>query len=350
MSALSGFTPKDTIALFEKLGVPLKTERGGRVFPVLDKAADIVAALRRYLDRAGAKIKRGAAESIRIKDGHVDAVIGSEDIFECRTAVLCTGGVSYPQTGSTGDGYKIAAALGHKIIPPKASLVPLVASPDICRRMQGLTLKNIRLTISDGDKKPVFVDFGELLFTHFGVSGPLALSASAHMRDFQNKNYKIHIDLKPALNEKKLDERLLRDFEKYHNRDFSNALGDLASKLMIPVLVDLSGIPPKTKVNSITREQRNRLLRLFKCFSLDVTGPRPVEEAIITSGGVDTREINPKTMESKLITGLYFAGEIIDADAYTGGFNLQIAWSTAFAAATHIPIQERIMRPSVLLI
>lgn len=338
MSALNGFTSQDTIALFEKLGVPLKTERGGRVFPVSDKAADIVTALSRYLDRTGAEFERCAAESIRIKEGHVDAVIGSKGIFECRTAVLCTGGVSYPQTGSTGDGYKIAAALGHTIIPPKASLVPLVTSPDICRRMQGLSLRNIRLTVSDGGKKPVFEDFGELLFTHFGVSGPLALSASAHMRDFLNKKYTIHIDLKPALDEKKLDERLLRDFEKYHNRNFSNALGDLASKMMIPVLVELSGIPPETKVNSITREQRSRLLRLFKCFSLDVAGPRPVEEAIITSGGVDTREINPKTMESKRIKGLYFAGEIIDADAYTGGFNLQIAWSTAYAAATHIPI------------
>lgn len=336
MSALSSFTAQDTITLFEKLGVPLKTERGGRVFPVSDKAADIVSALRRYLDRTGAEIVKGAAESIRIEEGHVDAVIGSERIFECRTAVLCTGGVSYPLTGSTGDGYRIAAALGHTIIPPKASLVPLAASPDICRRMQGLSLKNVRLTVSDGSKKPVFEDFGELLFTHFGVSGPLVLSASAHMRDFQNKKYKILIDLKPALDEKKLDARLLRDFEKYHNRDFSNALGDLASRMMIPVLIELSGIPPETKVNSITREQRGKLLQLFKCFSLDVIGLRPIEEAIITSGGVDTREINPTTLESKRIRGLYFAGEIIDADAYTGGFNLQIAWSTAYAAGSHI--------------
>jgi predicted Rossmann fold flavoprotein len=336
MSALSGFTPQETLELFEKLGVHLKTERGGRVFPLSDKASDVVSALRRYLDRAGAAVVRGSAKSILVKEGRVSAVAASEGTFDCRTAVLCTGGLSYPLTGSTGDGYKIAAALGHTIVQPKASLVPLVASPDICARMQGLSLRNIRLTVSDGGKKPVFEDFGELLFTHFGVSGPLVLSASAHMRDFQSTKYELVIDLKPALEEKKLDARLLRDFDKYQNRDFSNALGDLASKMMIPVLVGLSGIPPETKVNSITREQRGRLLHLLKNFRLDVQGPRPIEEAIITSGGVDTREINPTTMESKLIKGLYFAGEIIDADAYTGGFNLQIAWSTAYAAGTHI--------------
>lgn len=335
-SALNGFTAQDTIALFEKLGVPLKTERGGRVFPVSDKAGDIVSALRRYLDKNGVSVLKGAAESIRVKEGHVDAVVGSAGIIECKTAVLCTGGVSYPLTGSTGDGYKMAAALGHTIIPPKASLVPLIASPDICRRMQGLSLRNVRLTVHDGGKKPVFEDFGEMLFTHFGVSGPLVLSASAHMRDYANKKYELRIDLKPALDEKKLDARLLRDFEKYRNRDFSNALGDLANKLMIPVLVELSGIPPETKVHSVTREERSRLLRLFKSFKLDVSGPRPIEEAIITSGGVDTREINPTTMESKLIRGLYFAGEVLNADAYTGGFNLQIAWSTAYAAGIHI--------------
>ena len=348
MSALSGFTPKDTITLFEKLGVPLKTERGGRVFPVSDKAADVVSALRRYIDRAGVAVVKDTAKSICVKDGHVDAVRGAESTFNCQTAVLCTGGVSYPLTGSTGDGYGIASALDHTVIPPKPSLVPLIASPDICSRMQGLSLKNIRLTVTDAagtagtdhasKKKPVFEDFGELLFTHFGVSGPLVLSASAHMRNFQKSKYELIIDLKPALDEKKLDARLLRDFEKYSNRDFSNALGDLASKMMIPVLVDLSVIPPDTKVHSITREQRGRLLRLFKGFKLEVHGPRPIDEAIITSGGVDTREINPTTMESRRVKGLYFAGEVIDTDAYTGGFNLQIAWSTAYAAGSHIQL------------
>ncbi|NLA88149.1 MAG: NAD(P)/FAD-dependent oxidoreductase [Clostridiales bacterium] len=336
MSALSCFTPQDTKSLFEKLGVPMKTERGGRVFPVSDKAADVVSALRRYMDSAGVETVKGTAKSIRIKEGRVEAVTTAEGEFSCRTAVLCTGGVSYPLTGATGDGYKIAAALGHTIVPAKASLEPLEASPEICSRMQGLSLKNIRLTVTDGGKKPVFEDFGELLFTHFGVSGPLVLSASAHMRTFKSKRYILSIDLKPALDDKKLDARLLRDFEKYHNRDFSNALGDLASKMMIPVLVELSGIPPETKVNSVTREQRGGLRRLLKDFRLEVQRPRPIEEAIITSGGVDTREINPKTMESKRVKGLHFAGEIIDADAYTGGYNLQIAWSTAYAAASHI--------------
>lgn len=336
-SAVNGFSPRDVMGFFEKLGVPLKTERGNRVFPVSDNASDIVSALRRYGETNGVTVKKGTAKAIRLKDGNVCAVMASDEKIDCRTAVLCTGGVSYPLTGSTGDGYKIASDLGHKIIQPKASLVPLDAAPEICSRMQGLSLKNVQLTVRDVTaKKPVYEDFGEMLFTHFGVSGPLVLSASAHMRDFQNKKYEISIDLKPALDEKKLDARLLRDFEKYANRDFSNALTDLASKIMIPVLVDLSGIPPETKVNSITREQRSKLLNLFKNFRLDVHGPRPIDEAIITSGGVDVREINPTTMESKLIKGLYFAGEIIDADAYTGGFNLQIAWSTAFAAASHI--------------
>ncbi len=348
MSALNGFTPRDTITLFERLGVPLKTERGGRVFPVSDKAADIVSALRRYTEGTGVTVKRDTARSIHVKDGRVAAILTNNGKIDCKTAVLCTGGVSYPLTGSTGDGYKIAFELGHTIIRPKASLVPLTASPELCARMQGLSLRNVKITVRDvsgkedllrpGSKKPVYEDFGELLFTHFGVSGPLVLSASAHMRDFENRKYEISIDLKPALDEKKLDARLLRDFEKYLNRDFSNALGDLASRIMIPVLVERSGIPPETKVNSITREQRSSLLQLFKNFTLKVEGPRPIEEAIITSGGVSTREINPTTMESKLFKGLYFAGEVIDADAYTGGFNLQIAWSTAYAAGSHISV------------
>lgn len=337
-SAFSGFTPKDTMDFFEKLGVPLKTERGNRVFPVSDSAADIAAALRRACEASGVDIIKGTVKALLTEGGRITKVLTDEEKIDCKAAVLCTGGLSYPLTGSTGDGYKIAAALGHRIVVPKPSLVPLEASKDICLRMQGLTLKNIRITVRDGGKKPVFEDFGEMLFTHFGVSGPLILSASAHMRDFANKKYEIFLDLKPALDEKKLDARILRDFEKYANRDFSNALGDLANRIMIPVLVDLSGIPPRTKVNSVTRRQRADLLTLFKSFKIEVTGPRPIEEAIITSGGVDVRDINPTTMESKIVGGLYFAGEIIDADAYTGGFNLQIAWSTAYAAASHIPL------------
>lgn len=338
-SAFSGFTPKDTIEFFEKLGVPLKTERGNRVFPVSNMAGDVVAALKRACGVSGVDIKKGVAKALLTEDGRIKTVLTDEEKIDCKAAVLCTGGLSYPLTGSTGDGYKMAAALGHRIVAPKPSLVPLEASTDVCSRMQGLSLKNIRLTVRDGGKKPVYEDFGEILFTHFGVSGPLVLSASAHMRDFTHKKYEIFLDLKPALDEKKLDARILRDFEKYANRDFSNALGDLASRMMIPVLVDLSGIPPQTKVNSVTRQQRAGLLSLFKSFKIEVTGPRPIEEAIITSGGVDVRDINPTTMESKIVGGLYFAGEIIDADAYTGGYNLQIAWSTAFAAASHIPIE-----------
>jgi len=227
----------------------------------------------------------------------------------------------------------MAGELGHTITPVRGSLVALNAEPSVCGRMQGLTLKNIRLRAFNSENKQIFEDFGELLFTHFGLSGPLSLSASAHMRDFSADKYHVCIDLKPALDDKKLDLRLLRDFEKFSNRDFSNALGELLSRLMIPVIVDKSGIHPGTKVHSITREQRLGLVRLLKEFRIRVDGPRPVEEAIITSGGVALREINPKTMESKLVRGLYFAGEIIDADAYTGGFNLQIAWSTAYAAA-----------------
>ena len=256
--------------------------------------------------------------------------------MRAKAVILATGGLSYPLTGSTGDGYKLASELGHTVVTPKPSLVPLCTQPELCSRMQGLALKNVQLTVSDGSKKPVFNEFGEMLFTHFGVSGPIVLSASAHMRDFENKHYTLSIDLKPALDEKKLDARLLRDFEKYSNRDFQNALSDLAHKTMIPILVELSGISPEKKVNSITRDERKSLLNLFKNFRLEVDGPRPVDEAIITSGGIALGEINPKTMESKIVDGLYFAGEIMDLDAYTGGFNLQIAWSTAYTAAHHL--------------
>ena len=338
-SALNAFTPKDAMAYFENLGVPLKTERGGRVFPVSNRAPDIAEALIKNARLSGVKIKKGAATTIATKDGRVAGVVTSEGFIPCRAVVLCTGGVSYPLTGSTGDGYAISSSLGHTIIPPKPSLVPLCTQPEICSRMQGLALKNVRLTVSDGGKKPIFSDFGEMLFTHFGVSGPIVLSASAHMRAFESKKYTISIDLKTALDAQKLDARILRDFDKYSNRDFQNALGDLAPKTMIPVLVELSGIAPEEKVHSITRDERKRLVNLLKDFKLEIDGPSPIAEAIITSGGVATSEINPKTMASKIVGGLYFAGEIMDLDAYTGGFNLQIAWSTAYAAASHIEVE-----------
>ena len=332
--AISSFSPEDVMFMFqEEMGIPLKTERGGRVFPVSDKAQDVVDALYRRVKKSGAQIIKAAAKEITSEDGAVTGVKTDKGSYQCKSVILCTGGASYPLTGSDGSGYKMAAKLGHTIVDPKPSLVPLVSSDEDCAQMQGLSLRNVSVKVVDDGKKPVFEGFGELLFTHFGVSGPLVLSASSHMRDFENKKYRIQIDLKPALDEKTLDARILRDFESMSNRDFANALGGLASRMMIPVLIKRSGIPPETKVHSITREQRKRLLELFKCFEIEIEGPRPIAEAIITSGGVDTKEINPKTMESKLVSGLFFAGEIIDADAYTGGYNLQIAWSTAKAAA-----------------
>ena len=331
-SSLNSFTPEDAIRFFESIGVPLKTERGNRVFPKSDRASDVADALIRKMNETGVIIKRGRARALAVEKGRITGVLTGESVIKTNSVIVATGGKSYPGTGSTGDGYDMVCGHGHTITPLRGSLVPLEAQPEICERMQGLTLKNVCIRAYDGGRKPVFEDFGELLFTHFGISGPLALSASAHMRDFIDKKYSISIDLKPALDEKKLDLRILRDFEKYSNRDFSNALRDLLSRLMIPVVVERSGIPPDTKVHSISRGQRLKLLSLIKGFPLDIDRPRPVEEAIITSGGVDLKEINPKTMESKIVKGLYFAGEIIDADAYTGGYNLQIAWSTGYAA------------------
>jgi len=335
-SALAAFPPSETKAFFEKLGVPLKTERGARVFPRSDSAMDVVDALRRAMKSAGVEQRHARVRNITVEDGAVSGADSASAHYSAASVILCTGGVSYPPTGSTGDGYEMARRLGHTIVDPKPSLVPLVEDGDICRRMQGLSLKNVSVSVFDGGKKPVYTDFGELLFTHYGLSGPLALSASSHMRDYSSKKYTFVIDMKPALDEKKLDQRLLRDFEKYSNRDFSNSLDDLAPRLMIPVLIDLSGIPADQKVNSITRDQRRALASLLKSFTVKILGPRPIAEAIITSGGVATGEINPKTMQSKLVPGLYFAGEIIDADAYTGGFNLQIAWSTAVCAGCSV--------------
>ena len=336
-SALNRLSPTDTIALFEYLGLPLKTERGNRVFPVSDKSFDVVEALERYMKRGGVRLVHARALHIKTEDGAVCGVITDGGEISCRAAVICTGGLSYPLTGSTGDGYRMAQELGHSVSPCRPSLVPLESDDEYCAEMQGFSLKNVTLSAYEDDKL-IYKELGEMLFTHFGVSGPLVLSASSHMRNFGSASYRLEIDLKPALDEKKLDLRLLRDFEKYQNRDFQNALGDLAGRTMIPVLISLSGIPPETKVNSITREQRHELLRLLKAFPVSVSGPRPIDEAIVTSGGVCLKEINPRTMESKLISGLHFAGEVLDIDAYTGGFNLQIAWSTGYTAANSISI------------
>ena len=335
-SAINGFTPENVISHFEALGVPLKTERGKRVFPVSDSAHDIADALVRDLAKAGAEIRHAAVRGIlTTEDGAIRAVTTTEGEISCGAVILATGGASYPGTGSRGDGYKIAAALGHKIEEPHPSLVPLESDADYCAEMQGFSLKNVTLTVNE-DGRAIYSELGEMLFTHFGVSGPLVLSASAHMRKWGKSEYGFSIDLKPALDEKTLDARILRDFADMQNREFKNSLGGLSGRAMVPVLVRLSGIPPETKVNSITKEQRRTLVRLFKSFPVPVTSPRPMEEAIVTSGGISVREIDPKTMESKLIRGLYFAGEVIDVDAYTGGFNLQIAWSTGYAAGSNV--------------
>jgi predicted Rossmann fold flavoprotein len=330
-SAMSRFGTREVMAFFESLGVPLKVERGNRVFPVSDNANDIADALARECRRLGVRTLRTSAREILTEDGAVTGVVTDQGRIACRAAALCTGGLSYPKTGSDGTGDGIAEELGHTVTPRRPSLVPLVSPDGYCAEMQGFSLRNVTLSAYE-DGKLVFRELGEMLFTHFGVSGPLVLSASAKMRRMGDADYRLEIDLKPALDEKKLDARLLRDFEKYANREFQNALGDLAGRAMIPVLVRLSGIPGETKVHDITREQRQALLRLLKAFPVRVSGTRPIDEAIVTAGGVSTKEVNPRTMESKLVRGLYFAGELLDLDAYTGGFNLQIAWCTGYVA------------------
>ena len=327
--AFSRFMPEDVMAFFENCGVELKTERGNRVFPVSDKASDIVDSLERFAKRR-ARFMKGRAVELLCCDDRVTGVKteDGQEIFADKI-IVATGGMSYPATGSTGDGYELAKQAGHNIIPISPSLVPLEIHEGFCSELMGLSLRNSAIKVVDTENgKTVYEDFGEMLFTHFGVSGPMILSASAHMRDMKSGKYKIYIDLKPALDFEQLDARILRDFSENTNRNFINALNSLLPKKLVPVIVRLSGIGISTKVNQITKEQRHGLVRLLKGLCVTVTGFRPVSEAIITSGGVDVSQINPKTMESKLVKGLYFAGEVIDVDAYTGGFNLQIAFST----------------------
>ena len=313
--------------------MPLKTERGGRVFPVSDKAADVVDALFLALRRSRAALVEDRARSLLLdEEGRVSGVKGERGTYPARAVVLATGGCSYPLTGSSGDGYALAAAAGHTILPPRPSLVPLEEEGEDCRRMQGLSLRNVAVQVKNQKKKVVYTGQGEMLFTHFGLSGPLILSASAHMRDFERDHYQILIDLKPALDEEKLDQRLLREFGENPNRAFHNVLEALLPRLMIPVVVERSGVPGDLPVHSVTRAQRRRLLEVLKGFRVDVTGPRPIAEAIVTSGGVKVSEVDPHTMASKKAPGLFLAGELLDVDAYTGGFNLQIAWSTGRAA------------------
>lgn len=328
-SAFSRFDGRDAMAFFEALGVPLKTERGNRVFPVSDRSFDISGALERQLRKLRVAIVRDRAAALETENGAVIAVTGEKGTYPARAVILATGGVSYPATGSTGDGHRMAARAGHTVTALRGSLVPLLAPA--CAPLQGLSLRNVGLTVLENGKK-IYTDFGELLFTHFGVSGPLVLSASAHMRHFEKKAYRLLIDLKPALDEQTLDKRLVADFTKYANHDFCNALNDLLPQKLIPVFVERSGVDPHRKVHDLTRQERRAVLELLKGWTVDIQGPCPVEQAIVTSGGVKVGEIDPKTMESKIVKGLYFVGELIDVDAYTGGFNLQIAWATGRAA------------------
>lgn len=330
-SAFYSFTNRDLISLLNSAGLETKVERGGRVFPVSDRASDVLKALMRILKHYNVKLVCGNVKSIEIHGDKNMVITDDNRGISCNSVIIATGGVSYPATGSTGDGYKFAKKLGHTVVPAKASLVPLEISSPYIRLLMGLSLRNISVSVKRNGKE-IYSDFGEMLFTHYGASGPVILSASSHMRDFDKYKYSITIDLKPALDEKTLDKRILRDFEKEKNKDFINSLGDLLPRKMIPVTVDISGINPHKKVNEISREERKQLIRAIKNMELDIKGLRPVKDAIITSGGVSVKEINPKTMESKIKSGIYFAGEVIDTDAYTGGFNLQIAFSTGYLA------------------
>ena len=330
-SAVTKFPPSAVKTYFTNLGVPLKTERGGRVFPCSDRAADVIDALFTALRKSGVRILHARAMEVLVTDGAVAGVMTDHGQVSCSAAILATGGVSYPRTGSTGDGYRMAAALGHTILPPTGSLVPLVEKGDLCSRMQGLSLRNVNLTMKNQKKKVVYQEQGELLFTHFGLSGPLILSASAHLRNYNQNQYTAIIDLKPALEESKLDSRILRDFGEHPNRALRTVLEGLLPRLMIPVFLESAELNGETPVNEVTRQQRRRLVGILKGFRVEIAGPRPVEEAIVTSGGVKTGEVDPKTMMSKRCKGLFFVGELLDVDAYTGGFNLQIAWCTGRA-------------------
>lgn len=332
-SALNAFQPDDIMRFLEEHGCQLKIERGNRVFPVSDKSVSVLDALKRSLAENGVHIIQGRVREILTDNGVAIGVRTEQETVYADWVILATGGMSYPATGSTGDGYSIAQALGHTIIPPVGSLVPLESTNDDCLDMQGLSLRNVGVKLIDEKGKLLYKDFGELLFTHFGVSGPTVLSASAHLR---GGNCRVLIDLKPALDEGKLNARVLKDMELYRNRTMENALSDLLPRKMIPVFLRRLNIPEDMQANSLKKEQRREIVALLKAFPIEISGKRPVAEAIITSGGIKVSEIDPKTMESKIVRNLYFAGEIIDCDGYTGGFNLQIAWSTAYAAGTTV--------------
>ena len=331
-SAMAAYPPKKIMEFFQESGCQLKTERGNRVFPVTDRSSSVLDALQRELRRSGVTVRIGRVTDILTEDGKAVAVMAGQERFDTDWVILATGGLSYPTTGSTGDGYALARRLGHTVTPTEGSLVPLEAGPD-CADMQGLSLRNVSVKLLNGKGKVLFTDFGELLFTHFGVSGPTVLSASAHLK---GEDCRLVIDLKPALEEAKLNDRILRDLQMYKNRSMENALTDLLPRSMIPVVLKRLNIDSGLQANSLNKQQRRALVELLKAFPVEISGKRPVAEAIITSGGVKVSEIDPKTMQSKIVDGLYFAGEIIDCDAYTGGFNLQIAWATAYAAGMSV--------------
>ena len=332
-SALGRFDTSDTKAFFEERGVALKVERGRRVFPVSDRAEDIVRALVSACKETGVNICYERVTSLRIENGELLGLNTEKNSYDADAVIICTGGKSYPRTGSDGDGYALARSAGHTVTPLLPSLVPICSESKLCPALQGLSLKNVSLSIiRKQDGKEVYSDFGEMMFTHFGLTGPMILSASAHIPDISEGKYEARINLKPALDEKTLDARIISDFSKYSNKDFLNALGDLLPQKLIPVIVSLSGIDARKKVNSITKEERRALCEVIRCLRIPLSRFRPINEAIITKGGVSVKEISPKTMESKLCRGLYFAGEVIDVDAYTGGYNLQIAFSTAVLA------------------
>ncbi|SHH12827.1 hypothetical protein SAMN02744040_00912 [Tepidibacter thalassicus DSM 15285] len=332
-SAFYTFTNADVVNLFNKLGVKTKVERGKRVFPVSDKSRDVVKALERYMRQNNVKIIKGEVSKVISKENKISQVVlNNGKIIKCDSVIIATGGLSYPQTGSTGDGYKFARENGHTVTKIKPSLVPLEVKEEWVKKINGLTLKNVSIYVLNKKNKKIYDDFGEMNFTNYGVSGPVILSASSYMGDIEKEKYKIIIDLKPALSEEKLDKRIQRDFEKYSTKHFSNSLNDLLPKKIIPVIIELSKIPANKVVNQISKQERKNLVKLLKNITLEVKKYRPIKEAIITSGGIKIDEINPSTMESKIIKGLFFAGEVIDVDAYTGGFNLQIAFSTGYLA------------------
>lgn len=332
-SAMTEFPPKRIMEFFESSGCQLKTERGNRVFPVSDKSQSILECLQKEMRRLNVTVRTCRAKRIMTNKNGVCGVETDRGSFETHSVILATGGVSYPTTGSTGDGYAMASELGHTVVEPQGSLVSLETTGSDCSDMQGLSLRNVAVKLVNAKGKVLYKDFGELLFTHFGVSGPTVLSASCHLK---GEGCRLILDLKPALDEGKLNDRILRDLEMYQNRTMENALTDLLPRSMIPVILRRLEIDPQMQANSLTKQKRRALVELLKAFPVEITRKRPVAEAIITSGGIKTAEIDPKTMESKKIPGLYFAGEIIDCDAYTGGFNLQIAWATAYAAGMSV--------------